>query len=103
MAIKKLLLMNEAKKSLDKHEDIYNIKVWNIFENSVKKAIKRKSEEFPEDNKDNDNKNVDFKEKYTFSFDNFKHNIYIDISINIFQKILVHLMNSQKNQDFIKQ
>ena len=55
MKIKKMLLMNEAKKTLDKNEDIFNIKTRDIFEKSIIKENKRKSDELPEEDNDKGN------------------------------------------------
>jgi len=51
ITIRKKLLMNEAKTTLDKNEDIYNIKARDIFEKSLKKVIKRKTDDIPEEKK----------------------------------------------------
>ena len=56
--------MNEAKTTLDKNEDIYNIKARDIFEKSLKKVIKRKTDEIPEEKNDKANfNNIDYKQK----------------------------------------
>ena len=84
IAIKKMLLMNEAKTTLDKNKDIYNIKARDIFEKFLKKVMKRKSEEIPEEKNDNSNfNNIDYKQKGTHTFGKLKHNIYRYINKNI--------------------
>ena len=50
----------------------------------MKKVIKRKSEEIPEEKNDKANfNNIDYKQKGTPTFDNLKHNIYRYINKNI--------------------
>ena len=79
-----MLVINEDKKSLNKKEDILNIKARDIFEKSVIKANKRKSDELPEeDNVKGNFKNIDYKKNCFPSFDNIKHNIYRYINKNI--------------------
>ena len=77
LQIKKLKIMNDAKESLNKTEDIYNIKARDIFNNSIKKVIKRKSDfdGKDEEKEEKNNFNIDYKHKNTPTFDNVKHNI----------------------------
>ena len=76
--------MNEAKTTLDKNKDIYNIKARDIFEKFLNKVMKRKSEEIPEEKNDYANfNNIDYKKKGTPTFDKLKNNIYRYINKNI--------------------
>jgi len=69
--------MNSAKEALNKMEDIYTIKARDIFNNSIKKEIKWKSDYDEEEaHEENDNLNIDYKQKKTPTLDNVKHNIY---------------------------
>ena len=47
--IKSLKLKNKAKKLIEEENVIYDVKARNIFDNSVKKVIKRKSAEDPKE------------------------------------------------------
>ena len=70
-----MLLMNGVKTTLDKNEDINNVKALDIFEKYLKKVIKRKSEEIPEETNNNANfNNIEYKQKGTPTFDKLKHN-----------------------------
>ena len=77
LQIKKLKIMNDAKEALNKTEDIYNIKARDIFNNSIKKAIKCKSDfdGESEEKEEKNNFNIDYKHKNTPTFDKVKHNI----------------------------
>ena len=67
--------MNKAKTTLDKNEDINNIKELDIFEKYLKKVNKRKSEEIPEETNNNANfNNIEYKQKGTPTFYKLKHN-----------------------------
>ena len=57
--IKSLKLKNEAKNLIGEENVIYDVKARNIFDTSVKKAIKRKSEEDPDEEiKELNNSNI---------------------------------------------
>ena len=103
MQIKKLKIMNEAKEALNNIEDIYNIKARDIFNNSIKKAIKRKSDVEKEDEQKDkkENLNIDFKYKINPTFDNIKHNIYRYINKHIPQDI-DNLKDMPEESEFYK-
>ena len=100
ITVKKMLLMNEAKTTLDKNSDIYNIKARDIYEKSLKKITKRKKDELQdEDNNANSLQNIDLKQNSSPNFDNIKHNIYRYINKNI-PKDIESLEDLPEESDF---
>ena len=95
--------MNDAKESLNKTEDIYNIKARDIFNNSIKKAIKRKSDfdGKDEEKEEKNNFNIDYKHKNIPTFDNVKHNIYRYINKHI-PKDVDNLKDMPEESEFYK-
>ena len=62
--IKALKIKNEVKKIVGEENVIYDIKARNIFDSSVKKIVKRKSDQEPKeeiDNQKNDNISINYK------------------------------------------
>ena len=102
LQIQKLKIMNSAKDSLKNMEDIYTIKARDIFNNSIKKAIKRKYDYDEEEaNIEKHNLNLDYKPIKSPTFDNVKHNIYRYINKQIPQDI-DNLKDMPEESDFYK-
>ena len=82
--VKNLLIMNDIKESISSKEIIYNIKPKDIFDNSIRKAIKRKNDEEPLENeiKENDN-HISIKNEPLPNFINLKSTIYRNINKNL--------------------
>ena len=79
--IQNLLLMNDIKSNIENKEIIYNIKPKDIFDSSIRKAFKRKSDEEPENKeiKENDN-HISIKNEPMPNFSNLKSAIYRNLN-----------------------
>ena len=83
---KALKIKSEAKKIVDEENVIYDNKTRNIFDSSVKKIVKRKSDEEQKeeiDNQKNDNISINYKQNVTPSFSNVRTSIYRQINKNV--------------------
>ena len=84
--IKALKIKSEAKKIVGEENVIYDIKARNIFDSSVKKIVKRKSDEEPKeeiDNQKKDNIPINYKQNMTPSFSSVRASIYRYINKNV--------------------
>ena len=76
--IKSLKLKNKAKKLIEEENLIYDVKARNIFDNSVKKVIKRKSAEDPKEEikeLNNNSISINYKHNDNPSFNNVRASI----------------------------
>ena len=73
--------MNDIKSNIENKEIIYNIKPKDIFDSSIRKAFKRKSDEEPENKeiKENDN-HISIKNEPMPNFTNLKSAIYRNLN-----------------------
>ena len=73
--------MNDIKSNIENKEIIYNIKPKDIFDSSIRKAFKRKSDEDPENKeiKENDN-HISIKNEPMPNFTNLKSAIYRNLN-----------------------
>ena len=76
--------MNEIKDNITNNEIIYNVKQREIFESSIRKAIKRKRDNNPDENeiKEEDN-HINIKKDSKPIFENVKSSMYRYINKNI--------------------
>ena len=84
--IKALKIKSEDKKIVGEGNVIYDIKARNIFDSSVKKIVKRKSDEEPKEeiaNQINDNISINYKQNVTPFFSSVKAFIYRNINKNV--------------------
>ena len=86
--VQNLKIMNETKDTISNTEIIFNVKEKQVFDLSVKKAIKRKADNLPEssDNEE-DNNIVNIKSKITPIFTNVKSFIYRYLNKNLLKDI----------------
>ena len=86
--VKNLIIMNDIKESISNKEIIYNIKPKDIFDNSIRKAIKRKKDEEPLENeiKENDN-HISIKNEPLPNYTNLKSSIYRNLNKNLLKDI----------------
>ena len=82
--VQNIKIMNEIKDNISKNEIIYNVKPRELFESSIRKAIKRKKDNDPDESeiKEEDN-HISIKTNQQPIFGNIKSSMYRLINKNI--------------------
>ena len=82
--VQNIKIMNEIKDNISKDEIIYNVKPRELFESSIRKAIKRKNDEDPDENEIKEEENhISIKNSPQPYFGNIKSSLYRLINKNI--------------------